>query len=674
VRLESDAPDKVANRHVGKYFVKTSLKARVKKKRGAMRRVRVGIIGAGAATEWAVLPALSGPDAVAPPDSGSWWGRRAGGSSDIRYQAPARPEVVALCDEDGERARRVAEAARVRAVYSDWRLMLREVEMDALLCLVTPAQAPEIIASAGAAVRWLWIDGPPATSSWETLQLARRLQGRSLRVWCAHPLRQAAAHRAAWRLIERGTLGEVSALNLRWSTPFHHAPAQSLPTAVSSRARRNVSSQAAAPAAEPFSRPADTSGSGAVSTPRNATDTASNTFAGIAADVAAPVPGDVDEANGKSQENTLRNDAAHPALLPPARGADISSSTSFAANALADDGLIIDASAASPGMSTHVAGGEVKGDDEKGNARQAPSQGSRASQAPAADDLPYLAASYAALDVLLAFGAPQRTRGATSSEAATLAATLAGTSTVARPVIDSRAALGMVGRVTASTHGGATSLWLQFASGAGATALFAGAESWNAPFPRLEVCGTQGRSLICEAGRRLWLHQPREASHFLEPPGLAAHVSQANLIGLAEDLKSFLAAVAESSDAAAGERRANGDQPSAAGNRDGAVDAHSLSGAARVLSVLEAAGASLRSNAPAVPTLEHAAAAEHAASRSVAPRPTFGEHAAPQEQSREQLPQLADATTGGKRASAKNESGREGSSRVPASATLPLPL
>jgi hypothetical protein len=56
----------------------------------------------------------------------------------------------------------------------------------------------------------------------------------------------------------------------------------------------------------------------------------------------------------------------------------------------------------------------------------------------------------------------------------------------------------------------------------------------------LEVCGTQGRFLVCEAGRRLWLHQPREAARFWEPPGLSHHVSGANINGLAEDLKEFL--------------------------------------------------------------------------------------------------------------------------------------
>src|SRR5215216_5986156 len=102
-----------------------------------MRRVRIGIIGASAVTEWALLPALSGPDALTPPDSGAWWGRRPGAHAEIHYQPPALPDVVALCDDEA-RARRVAEAARVRAVYTDWRQMLREVPLDALLCAAGP--------------------------------------------------------------------------------------------------------------------------------------------------------------------------------------------------------------------------------------------------------------------------------------------------------------------------------------------------------------------------------------------------------------------------------------------------------------------------------------------------------------------------------------------------------
>jgi len=349
-----------------------------------MKRVRIGIIGAGGATEWAILPVLSGPDAVSPPDSGAWWGRRPLPDSAISYQAPARPEVVAIADRDGARAGRLAESWRVRASYSDWRLMLREVELDALLCLAPPEVAAEVVVAAGAAVRHLWLDGPPALSAAATRSLEDRLQGRALKVWCGHSLRAAAAHRAAQRLIERGQIGEVSALSLRWPAPLHHAPPQ----------------------------------------------------------------------------------AGH--------------------------------------------------------------------------DAPYFTSSYAALDLLLHFANAGRGKS----------------------------------QITAAQNGGATSLLLRFDNGASATALFAGAENWSAPLPRLEICGTQGRSVVCEGGRRLWLHEPRESARLLEPPGLAAHVSAANITGVAEDLKAFLGSVVE------------------AGESD---ETSPLSGAAIALEILEAAGRAVNS-------------------------------------------------------------------------------
>jgi predicted dehydrogenase len=317
--------------------------------------------------------------------------------SQIRYQAPAQPEVVALADIDEERARRVATAGRIRAVYGDWRLMLREAPLDAVVCTAAPEIAAAVAtADAGRAVS-LWIDGPPAPSSAGVLQLSRMLQGRARGVWCARPLRQAAAQRAARRLMEGSEIGEVSALALRWSTPLH-------------------------------------------------------------------VP-------AKSDSSTARTDATSN-----------------------------------------------------------------------------LTSSYAALDLLLAF-----------------AASNAGGSAV--PL-----------RVIASEHHGATNLWLQFASGVTATALFAGADNWNSSLPRLEVCGSEGRSIVCEAGRCTWLYQPREPARLLEPPGLGIHFSSANVAGIAEDLKEFLAACVDNEAvAAAGSTR----------------NAEALVGAARALQVIEAAGESL---------------------------------------------------------------------------------
>jgi hypothetical protein len=100
-------------------------------------------------------------------------------------------------------------------------MMLREVELDAVLCTGSPRVCAEVAVAAGAAVKWLWLAGPPAGSAAAALQLARDLQGRTLNIWCSRALRRAAAHRGAWRLIERGQIGSVAALALRWGSPLH---------------------------------------------------------------------------------------------------------------------------------------------------------------------------------------------------------------------------------------------------------------------------------------------------------------------------------------------------------------------------------------------------------------------------------------------------------------------
>lgn len=338
-----------------------------------MQRVRIGIVGAGPTTEWTILPVLSGPDILSPLDEGDWWNRRPVSATDIPYQPAARPEVVALADANLDRARRVAGIARVRAVYDDWRLMLREVPLDALLCSPdeTTPDSVEILAEAGGRVRWIWLDGPPASSLEDARGLQRQAQSRPARLWCAQPLRRAAAHRAARSLITTRQIGEVTAITLRWGATLH---------------------------------------------------------------------------------------------------LDTMASTSLS--------------------------------------------GSR-------DNIRRFASSYAALDLLLSCAA------ASSSSSQTA---------IPRQVLVSS---------PESDRGGAAQLWLRLANDATATALFAGADSWNNPLPRLEICGTQGRSLVCEAGRRLWLFQPRQAAHLMEPPGLAAHISTASVSGVAEDLKAFLIACAD---------------------------------------------------------------------------------------------------------------------------------
>lgn len=328
-----------------------------------MKRVRVGIIGAGSRVEWSVLPTLSSPDILSPPDNGAWWARR-GDSPDIHYQAPARPEIVAISEAETSqngrgqsRVERVAQTARVRATYNDWRAMLREVELDAIICAAPPHIAAEVVAATGGA-KPLWIWGAPAASLSALSRLQNGLRGRETKIWIAQTLRQSSAHRAAQQLVERDQIGAVCALSLRVAHALETSPEQ---------------------------------------------------------------------------------------------------------------------------------------------------------------DASRFSASLSAID-LMRFFAGQTATSSTRSSPNSL----------------------QIGAM-AFENNGVTHATLRFANGAIANVLFAGAETWSAPFPRLEIVGTQGRSIICEAGRRLWQHHPREAARFWEPPGMSHHVSSANVAGVAEDLKSFFA-------------------------------------------------------------------------------------------------------------------------------------
>lgn len=364
-----------------------------------MQRIRIGIVGTGATVEWAVLPTLLGPDAVAPPDAGAWWSRRPAPTGDIRYQAPADPFVVAICEageakKPGSRVSPRLEALgrqnRAATLYPDALQMLREIALDVLFVGEEsgwePAQLAALVARAPgipngvAAPGWLWIDGPPARSIGELNAFAKAARNGKPALWMALPLRRAPAHRAARRLLERDAIGPVTALQARF----------------------------------PFSLDAARFGS-----------------------------------------------------------------------------------------------------------------------------------AYAAFDVMLSFfPASQAPR-----------------------------------QVWAARHGdGATSLLLTLGGGATISALFGACDTWNSPLPRLEICGTQGRFLVCEAGRRLSHFVPREGARVWEPPGLAAHVSGANASGYGEDIKAFLSVCA--------------DNP-APFNTERALD-----DAARALGVWEGALKSLESGAP----------------------------------------------------------------------------
>ncbi len=331
-----------------------------------MRRMRVAVIGSGTLSENVILPFLSTPSALSAPDEGAWWLRRPNAQIDIAYQVPARPEIVALCDDNAPRLERVARAMRIPRIC-DWTTLCSEmasgiIGVDALIVATSPARTERLLSDLGArklenCARWIWLAGPPATNFQRAREAAKLHAARV--IWCARPASQMLAHRAARRLHASGEIGPLRALALRW-----------------------------------------------------------------------------------------------PHSMPSENSHDV-------------------------------------------------------------------AAIYAALELVLTFLAPDLGRD------------------VAHGAHDNLASV--VRRIAASTCDGVSNVWIENRDGSSATILLNSADDWNADLPRLEICGSQGRSLLCRGGREVQIFEPREATRTISPPGATARLFNAQILGLSEELNAFFA-------------------------------------------------------------------------------------------------------------------------------------
>ena len=411
-----------------------------------MRRVRIGIIGAGSLVEGGVLPALSSAALLQPPDEGAWWLKRPSSHVDIAYQAPCRAEVVALCDADSERAHSVASAHRVRAVYADWRAMLAEVPLDVLMVATEPVTTHKVLCDLGmrrfdGVAPWIWVAGPPALDAHAAREVARLHAHRA--VWLARPLRWASAHRAARLWLDRDEIGRLSALGLRWSAPLFR------PISVTRETRKDA-------------------------------------------------------------QSTLSSNLVSAAAMPKTEAAVIPSIN-----------------------------------------------------APA----PHFASSFAAFDLVMGMASGRGEDGLRTPQS-----------------------------VAAVEQSGSSAVLMKLSGGAVATVLFGAADEWNAPLPRLELVGEDGRFLVCESGRSVRLSQPREPSREVSLPGLSIAAPPAAVAGIIEELKVFFALWSQ-----AASRHASVEIPQFA----------DLRGATPVLQAMEAAAEAARSGqtvsltAVVEPTAEH---------------------------------------------------------------------
>jgi predicted dehydrogenase len=185
-----------------------------------MKRVRTGIWGLSEVAQRVVMPLFQGSEMLAPPDLGSRWSQRPGAVLD--YQPAAIATLVAMGDSDKTRLERVAQICNAQTPYGNWRDMLREGELDALLLVKSPEESlSEVFAEmARRGARWLWLNFPPASSAEAILALFAQAQAHHIQVWWAQPACLLRAHRSAWQLMAHGNLGNVETVSLIWPAPF----------------------------------------------------------------------------------------------------------------------------------------------------------------------------------------------------------------------------------------------------------------------------------------------------------------------------------------------------------------------------------------------------------------------------------------------------------------------
>lgn len=110
-----------------------------------------------------------------------------------RYAAHIRADVpelrlVALSRRDGVRGREQAQAFGCR-FHDDWRALVDDPAVQALIAVVPPSQNRAIVAAAVAARKPLLLEKPLATTGADALEIVRTLRGAALPCLMAHTLR-----------------------------------------------------------------------------------------------------------------------------------------------------------------------------------------------------------------------------------------------------------------------------------------------------------------------------------------------------------------------------------------------------------------------------------------------------------------------------------------------------
>ena len=158
-----------------------------------MDQLRLGIIGAGSIVEKKHLPASLEVPEIA---------------------------VVAVCRRNAEQLHRLADRFRIPGRYTDYRELLDQVDIDAVLAAAGPEVQPAIVLDAAAASKHILAEKPVAETSARAREMRDAIQRAGIHFRIGFNKRFYYGYRLAKRLVQSGELGQPAGIAARfWFQP-----------------------------------------------------------------------------------------------------------------------------------------------------------------------------------------------------------------------------------------------------------------------------------------------------------------------------------------------------------------------------------------------------------------------------------------------------------------------
>lgn len=154
-----------------------------------MEQIRLGIIGAGPIVEKKHLPALAETREIA---------------------------VLAVCRRNAEQLHQLADRFRVPDRYTDYRALLDDGRLDAVLIAAGPPAQARIVADAAAAGKHILVEKPLAETSAEARSMVEAVKAANVHFQVGFNKRFYYGYRQAKRVIEQGELGTLSGIHARF--------------------------------------------------------------------------------------------------------------------------------------------------------------------------------------------------------------------------------------------------------------------------------------------------------------------------------------------------------------------------------------------------------------------------------------------------------------------------